>query len=311
MSNLLKLGPENYSALLEALPSAVYIVDAVGRIVFWNTAAERISGYLRQEVMGRFCGEDVLAHCDADNHLLCGSACPLADTIRDGRPRELHVFLRHKNGHRLPVRVRSTPIRDTEGVIVGAAETFDEHVLIGHANPQLHVITTKQALDPLTGVPGASALAAELEANLVDYRRTEVPFGVLGILIDGLADISHARGRQGVEETVKVVAETLVKNLPPGDMLARWTDERFIVVLGNCPGPILERVAAMLRRILDMVSVNWWGERYPVSVSMGGTVVDPRDSVSMIMSRVNLALQTAQAGGKDRFHTVYKKKESA
>jgi PAS domain S-box-containing protein len=311
MSEPFRLGPHNYAALLEALPTALYVIGQDRRIVFWNDDAERISGYLRYEVMGKTCGEDLLAHCDADNQTLCGAGCPLAETMRDGRPRERHLFLRHKNGQRLPVRVRATPVRDAEGVIVGAAETFDEHVHIGHSDLQLHVVAGRQALDPLTGVPGASALAAQLEAHLSEHRRTEVPFGLLGIQIGDIADLGHTRGRQGVEEIVKAVAQTLAHNLPAGDFLSRWSDDRFMIILANCPAPVLERVAAMLGRILDMISVDWWGDRLAVKAAMGGTVVDPRDTAATLMTRVNLALQHAQSGAKERFQTVYKKKESA
>ena len=46
------------------------MLDLEGRIQFWNGWAERISGYLRQEVIGRPCSDNLLTHCDAQNNLL-------------------------------------------------------------------------------------------------------------------------------------------------------------------------------------------------------------------------------------------------
>ena len=43
--------PEVYQTVLDGLEQGVYVVDLNRRIVFWNAAAERISGYLRHEVV--------------------------------------------------------------------------------------------------------------------------------------------------------------------------------------------------------------------------------------------------------------------
>src|SRR5215470_6023015 len=104
----LQLPSEAYRAILESLPTGVYLVDRDRRIVFWNDGCERITGYLRHEVIGRCCGQ-LLMHCDTRIDLMCGSVCPLSATMFDGRPRESHVFLRHRNGQRVPVLVRAVP----------------------------------------------------------------------------------------------------------------------------------------------------------------------------------------------------------
>ena len=93
-------------AILESLPAAVYVVDRERRILLWNGQAEKISGFLRHEVIGRICRDNILMHCNEHGTVLCGEACPLAETMRDGRAREVEVYMRHKKGHRVPVRVQ-------------------------------------------------------------------------------------------------------------------------------------------------------------------------------------------------------------
>jgi hypothetical protein len=51
---------------------------------------------------------------------MCGKRCPLKGVMADGAPRECTFFLRHRQGHRLPVHVRSRPIHDAGGAIIGA-----------------------------------------------------------------------------------------------------------------------------------------------------------------------------------------------
>src|SRR5579864_8547580 len=106
-----------HKALLDQLEAGIYIVDQDRRILYWNAAAERISGYLAHEVSQNFCHGDLLLHCDSDGTVLCGKGCPLSLVMQDGKPRECTIFLRHRYGHRVPVQVRSRAIYDADGVV--------------------------------------------------------------------------------------------------------------------------------------------------------------------------------------------------
>src|ERR1700732_4030777 len=99
-----ELDPSYYRAILESLPTGVYVVDPERRILFWNDGAEQITGYRRHEIIGRLCHGGPLMQCDENNKLLCESGCPLVATMHDGKPRVAEIFLRHKDGQRVPVR---------------------------------------------------------------------------------------------------------------------------------------------------------------------------------------------------------------
>jgi len=118
--------PGVFETAVDSLDVGVYLVDRHRKIVDWNRGAERISGYLRQDVTGRFCRDDILVHSDENEAVLCGTDCPLAGCMRDGQSREAPVYLRHRAGHRVPVHVRAVPLRDEKGNICGAAEIFEE-----------------------------------------------------------------------------------------------------------------------------------------------------------------------------------------
>ena len=109
--------PRVCETAVDSLDVGVYLVDRHCKIVYWNQGAERISGYLRQDVTGRFYRNDILVHSDENEAVLCGTDCPLAGCMRDGQAREATVYLRHRAGHRVPVRVRAVPVRDEAGHI--------------------------------------------------------------------------------------------------------------------------------------------------------------------------------------------------
>jgi PAS domain S-box-containing protein len=53
--------PEVYQAVLEELLTGVYLVDCEQKVRFWNSGAERITGYLRHEMIGRPLPKDILS----------------------------------------------------------------------------------------------------------------------------------------------------------------------------------------------------------------------------------------------------------
>ena len=51
---------ELYRMVLDSLPVAVCAVDREGKVILWNDGAERVTGYLRQDVLGRLCSDEYL-----------------------------------------------------------------------------------------------------------------------------------------------------------------------------------------------------------------------------------------------------------
>ena len=61
--------PRVFETALDSLGVGGYLVDRHRKIVYWNRGAERISGYLRQDVTGRFCRDDILVHSDENRRI--------------------------------------------------------------------------------------------------------------------------------------------------------------------------------------------------------------------------------------------------
>lgn len=301
MSSRLNLAPEDYRTILESLPIAVYAVDPERRIAFWNDGCERITGYLRHEVIGRVCADDLLMHCDQSCRILCGAGCPLADTMRDGRPREADVFLRHKAGYRVPVRVRAVPIRDSHDVIVGACECFDERtvVLPGLGGVQ-RTLPSGQPDQP--GETSQAVLLRRLESDLRCVAETQIPFGLLQIGIDHLDQLRAKGGSKAVEAVMDATAQTLARSVGPGNEVARWADGQFIVVLRGCSKSALMECANILLAIGGMEAVPWWGTRLTVNLSAGGSLAYPGEAPADLIQRAGEALLKVE--GKNRVEVV-------
>ncbi|MBF0501710.1 MAG: SpoIIE family protein phosphatase [Candidatus Riflebacteria bacterium] len=109
----------------------IYITDLERKVVFWNRAAEEITGYSRDDIVGSSCKDDILCHVDRHGRGLCASeVCPLYRCMvtNDARRLSTFVFAKKKDGTRVPVIISVSPIRDNEGRAIGGMEIFQEAV---------------------------------------------------------------------------------------------------------------------------------------------------------------------------------------
>ncbi len=115
------------AAIINSANEGIYVTDRERRFQMWNEAAASISGYTRGDIVGKLCYENILCHTDHDGQELCFSRCPLQKAIEQGAAGGPEiVYLRHRNGRRVPVEVRTAPIRDSSGEIVGGVEIFED-----------------------------------------------------------------------------------------------------------------------------------------------------------------------------------------
>src|SRR5262249_2818589 len=154
---------------------------------------------------------------------LCGAFCPLQATMHDGQPRESHIFLRHRNGQRVPVLVRAVPVRDENGAIIGACESFDERPF---SLPQslVRIAATDEPSDESTGVAGRRAILHRLQSELQQFATSRIPFGVLCLGIDSPARVRATDGAIGLNQILYATAQTLAANIGPGNLAGRWSD---------------------------------------------------------------------------------------
>lgn len=113
--------------ILDSVNEGVYVTDASRRIIYWSKAAERITGWPAEQIVGKHCYDDVLCHVDKDGHQLCGKEhCPLHRAIMTGSSSTVPIIVlaKTRNGNRVPLQVSVSPLKDVDGQIIGGVENF-------------------------------------------------------------------------------------------------------------------------------------------------------------------------------------------
>ena len=295
------LDADVFRRVMEELQVGVYFTDRNRRIVFWNAGAERITGYLSQEVIGRCCRDNILLHCDHKQMVVCASCCPLAESIADGKPRESSLFLRHKTGHRVPIRIHTMPIRNAAGAIIGAAECFQRQRYVPHPERRDSASCSPYAL---SGIPEYGFMISELRLRLARLSEGGTAFGVLCMAVDHFEDLRINRGHEACETILHVIANTLQNTIRPGDCLGSWSEGKLMLLLVSNAPDAVARAGERLRALVSCSSVVWWGDPVPVTISGGGTLAGDGDGIDSVLQRATRALEMSVAGGGNRISVV-------
>lgn len=287
--------------MLDALKEGAYFVDRERRITYWNKAAERLTGFRSQEVVGHRCSEDILVHVDCQGKNLCREGCPLLATMEDTFPREAEVFFHHRRGHRVPVSVRTTPLEDDEGNVVGGIELFAEITPEENLREKMAELERRSLLDHLTRVPNRSYLDLELAALFTLWKKSGVPFGVLFFDIDHFKRFNDNHGHDIGDMLLETTAKTLVSAVRPFDVIGRWGGEEFIGLFPNVEKETLASIGERLRSAVEATWIEADGQQLSVTVSIGGTSsVEGDSSAAALVKRADTMMYRSKQDGRNR-----------
>jgi PAS domain S-box-containing protein/diguanylate cyclase (GGDEF)-like protein len=292
--------PQMFRNILENLQTGVYLIDRDQKIVFWNAGAEHITGYLRQDVVGRLSRASILAPSQEETATTSEAESALSSVLRDGKSVDVDVALRHKDGHRLPVRLRAAPIRNERGAVIGAVENFDESPSVSNWDRRQTRLATYGCLDETTESLSHDFTRTRLRENLATFTEHHVPCAVLCIQVDGMEHLRAAYGPAMIPETLHAAAQTLENSLRPTDSLGRWNERQFLAVLSECAESDIQAVAERLKKMVNSSAIQWWGDTVSITASMGGTAAQPGDTIESIVARAERALEASIAANGNR-----------
>ena len=288
------------SSIIENLHDGLYLTDTNRVVTYWNKGAERISGFTSAEVIGRSCSANVLTHVDGEGKCLCTGACPLAATITDATNREAEVYMHHKDGFRIPVLVRTSPLKDRNGEIVGGIELFTDLTNVLAHNIRIQELEKLALLDRLTQLANRTYLEREIEARFKEMERHGLLFAVLFIDIDHFKMVNDTYGHDVGDRVLKFVANTLVANARPFDLFGRWGGEEFIGVIRNIDADGIILLGNRMRVLIEHSYLLHNDTKLSVNVSIGATLAREDDTLESMVKRADTLLYESKRQGRNR-----------
>jgi len=289
-----------FKHVVDSLPDGVYITDRERRITYWNHAAEELSGYSAQEVLGKRCSENFLMHIDDSGCLLCQGDCPLSRTLEDGLPHRADLYLHHKSGHRVPVEVRVRPIWGGNGEVVGAVEVFSDNSRQRAVRERAKDLAKFAFLDPASQVGNRSYLEQQLSQHLDQFVTYGTPFGIMLADLDEFKNVNDTYGHAAGDVVLVTIAKTMSNCLRASDVVGRWGGDEFLAVLPGITRQFLANVSEKLRKLVCQSAVPVSGAEIRVTISVGAAMVASGDSPESLMKRADQQLYASKQSGRNR-----------
>ena len=109
-----------YRFIIDSLPSAILTVNADLHITGFNPWGEKITGYSKEEALGKYCGEILQGG-------MCKTNCPLRTVLKGHRPVSLmETTIVNKWGEIIPVRMNTAGLFDDHDHLIGGVESFQD-----------------------------------------------------------------------------------------------------------------------------------------------------------------------------------------
>ncbi|HTO50378.1 MAG TPA: diguanylate cyclase [Burkholderiales bacterium] len=278
---------------LEAAANAVMIADRDGRIVWVNDAFCRLSGYGRDEVIGRTPGL-----------LKSGKQSPdfyrdLWETIASGRTWQGELVERRRDGSLWTANQVITPLLDESGRVTHFVAIQHDVTAITREREEIQRLAYH---DSLTGLPNRASFLESLERGIARAAPDQRLIALLFLDLDDFKPINDALGHAAGDELLVAVAERLRAAVRKTDAVARLGGDEFAVLLTDVEHP--DTAGALAGKLVDRIGQPYMlsGRRIEVGVSIGISVY-PRDgaTVDTLLSHADAAMYAAKARGRRQY----------
>ena len=287
-----------YLEIVENMREGAYFANGDKKIIFWNNAAENISGYTKEDMIGKHCQDTPLQHINCEGNKICVEGCPLHLALMDGESRKHDVFLKHVEGHRVAVSVSTFPVREN-GEIVGAVEIFTPSSLVIYDDDLITQLASSATNDHLTGIPNRRMVETFLDLRLKEMALYKYKVCVILLDIDHFRDFNNTYGHDAGDVVLKTVSSSITKMTRNTDLFGRWGGEEFLGIHTIKSDSDTLLLGEKIRASVEGTQIEYEGAMLSVTVSIGITVAKVGDTIESVVKRADDLMYKSKQNGRN------------
>lgn len=273
----------------------IMITTADGKIIDINNAFSRLTGYSREEIIGK--NPRILKSGQHDANFYAGIWQKLLfEGYWQGE-----IWNKRKNGELYVALQTISAVRDTQGKVRQYISLFSDITLRKEQQQQLEHLAH---YDPLTKLPNRVLLADRLQQAMTQAQRRGQQIALVYLDLDGFKNINDKHGHDAGDKLLIALADNMKASLREGDTLTRLGGDEFVAVLIDLPDaaagvPIIQR---LLSAAAQTVQIDH--KILQVSASLGITFypqIEETDA-DQLLRQADQAMYQAKQAGKNRYH---------
>jgi diguanylate cyclase (GGDEF)-like protein/PAS domain S-box-containing protein len=282
---------------LQSIGDAVISTGANAHIDYLNPVAERLTGWTIEEARGRPIG-DVLQLIDESTRKPVAYALDRVLSAGETSLPSDHNVLVNRRGEELAIQETATPIRNRDGVVVGAVIVFGD---VTKERRLKRALSYQASHDALTGLINRREFDTRLETAVTAAQRGECDYVLLYVDLDQFKVVNDTCGHSAGDRLLRDITSLLQTRVRASDTIARLGGDEFGILLERCSLEQAERVADSIRQAIHGYRFLWGANSLSVGASIG-VVRIARDTTSSasVLSAADIACYAAKDGGRNR-----------
>ncbi|UCR87351.1 phosphodiesterase DibA [Pseudomonas chlororaphis] len=281
------------AAVFDCTREGVLVSDRRGQIVHVNRAFIEITGYQREEVLGRQPSMFKSGHHTADFYQA------MFDSLNTTGEWSGEIWNRRKCGEIYPQWQTIRAIRDDDGQLSHYVAVFSD---ISAIKDSEHELAHLAHHDPLTDLPNRLLFTDRAEQALASAQIHKRGCALLMVDLDHFKMINDSLGHNVGDRLLKAVAQRLQGMFGPGITLARLGGDEFAVLVESCGQP--GQAAVLAQRIIDGVKQPFLMDENQLFINASiGISLFPSDALSaeQLLRNADTALFKAKSAGRDSY----------
>jgi PAS domain S-box-containing protein len=215
------LTDEWFEAILRSLNDGVFCVDDQWKITCYNPAAEEITGVPREQALGRSCHEVFRSN-------ICEKACALRFTMETGRPiSNMAISVVNRKGHKVPVSISTSILKDRQGRIIGGVETIRDLSLVEQLRKELDA---RHTFEDIISKSGTMQHVFDMIPAIAESDSTVLITGASGtgkgLVARAIHNLSPRVDRPFITVNCGAIPDTLLESELFGYKAGAFTDAR-------------------------------------------------------------------------------------
>jgi diguanylate cyclase (GGDEF)-like protein/PAS domain S-box-containing protein len=298
MEDALFVEKERAQVTLNCIGDGVICTDVSGMITYVNAMAEVMTGWLRQDAVGRPMAQVFrVLNASGRKTIPIPTLTALASHMTTHIP--VSCILVRRDGVEIPIEDSVAPIHDREGLATGAVVVFRD---VSAARAMTLQMTHSAEHDYLTGLPNRMLLNERVSQAIVLARRHNKQVAVLFLDLDGFKHINDSLGHAVGDQLLQSVTQRLVNCARGSDTVSRQGGDEFVVLLSEVTHA--EDAAIAARRILASVAETHTVEQRDLHITTSvGISVYPEDGLDAgtLIQNADTAMYQAKAHGRHSY----------
>jgi diguanylate cyclase (GGDEF)-like protein/PAS domain S-box-containing protein len=287
---------ERAQVTLAGIADAVITSDNTGRVLYMNTAAERLTGFYSDDAKGKTLQS--LFHLMNEDK----TASVASNWLTDPASGFDEVVLERDDGASFIITKSASPLHAYNGILFGYVTVLHDVTMLRSLSNQL---SYQARHDSLTGLINRYEFDRKTQEAIDDVATENRTHCIAYIDLDQFKVVNDTCGHMAGDQLLQQLADNLKAKVRSADTLARLGGDEFALLLMGCNLKKAQKIVNDMLEVVQSYRFLFDDKVFKVGASIGLAEIFPNQALTLseVLNIADSACYTAKKDGGNRVYT--------